>query len=246
MAIYRQVHISFWQDEFVLNLTPEEKFFYLYLMTNSKTTQCGIYELPIKVIEFETGYNNETVIKLLTRFIEYGKIKYCESTKEIMLLNWMKHNSNTSPKVISRVKKELNDVKNADYKDFFYKVCIQYRYPIDTEPQEEPKPKPKEESKDNKDLYVEIINYLNKKTGKKFSPKTKDTQEKINGRLSDGYTLEDFKKVINNKCASWRGKKNNDGTSMEDYLRPSTLFAPSKFESYLNETDKPKGRVADF
>ena len=57
MAVYRQVQTSYWQDAFVLDLTPEEKFFYMYLMTNSKTTQCGIYELPKKVIEMETGYN---------------------------------------------------------------------------------------------------------------------------------------------------------------------------------------------
>ena len=59
--IYRQVYTSFWQDGFVLTLTPEEKYFYLYLITNSKTSLCGIYELPIKIIEFETGYNRETV-----------------------------------------------------------------------------------------------------------------------------------------------------------------------------------------
>ncbi|TKI91171.1 replication protein, partial [Bacillus wiedmannii] len=38
MAVYRPVHVSFWQDSFVLDLTPEEKYFYLYLMTNSKTS----------------------------------------------------------------------------------------------------------------------------------------------------------------------------------------------------------------
>jgi hypothetical protein len=65
VAIYRQVHVDFWQDGFVLDLTPEEKYFFLYLMTNSKTTQSGIYELPKRIIETETGYNRETVEKLL-------------------------------------------------------------------------------------------------------------------------------------------------------------------------------------
>ena len=44
MAVYRHIHIEYWQDGFVLDLTPEEKYFYIYLMTNSKTSQCGIYE----------------------------------------------------------------------------------------------------------------------------------------------------------------------------------------------------------
>ena len=53
-------------------------------MTNSKTSQCGIYELSYRVIELETGYNRETVEKLLNRFVEYGKIKYSKNTKELL------------------------------------------------------------------------------------------------------------------------------------------------------------------
>lgn len=74
MAVYRHIHIDYWQDGFVLDLTPEEKYFYIYLMTNSKTSQCGIYELPKRIIETETGYNRETVGKLLNRFIDYKKL----------------------------------------------------------------------------------------------------------------------------------------------------------------------------
>ena len=51
MAVYRHIHIDYWQDGFVLDLTPEEKYFYIYLMTNSKTSQCGIYELPKRIIK---------------------------------------------------------------------------------------------------------------------------------------------------------------------------------------------------
>lgn len=136
---YRQVQVSFWQDAFVLDLTPEEKYFYIYLMTNSKATQIGIYELPFRVMEMETGYNRETVEKLLNRFIEYGKIDYNEPTKEVILLNWAKHNWNNSPKIISRVEKELEDVKYIPFVEKYLsivdeyksdKVSIQYQYPI--------------------------------------------------------------------------------------------------------------------
>ena len=64
MSVYRYVHTNYWQDDFILSLTPEEKFFYVYLLTNSKTKQCGIYELSKKVMVFETGYNIETINKL--------------------------------------------------------------------------------------------------------------------------------------------------------------------------------------
>lgn len=115
MARYRQVHTSFWQDTFVLDLTPEEKYFYLYLMTNSKTSACGIYELPKKIIEMETGYNLETVTKLLTRFVEYGKIRYSESTKEIFLVNWLRFNEPKSDLTARCVIGELNSVKHRGF-----------------------------------------------------------------------------------------------------------------------------------
>lgn len=116
MAVYRQVHTSFWQDDFVLDLTPEEKYFYLYLMTNSKTRQCGVYQLPKKVVELETGYNRETVEKLLSRFTDYGKIDYCVSTHEIYLKNWLKYNSHKSPKVMNCILKELEEIKSSEFK----------------------------------------------------------------------------------------------------------------------------------
>ena len=143
MAAYRQVFVSFWQDAFVLDLTPEEKYFYVYLMTNGKTSQCGIYELPLRVIEMDTGYNRETVEKLLERFISYGKILYCKETKEIMILNWLKYNLVNSPKVKSCMRKELLEVKNKEFIKKLVEILkeqnitediqwIPYANPIDT------------------------------------------------------------------------------------------------------------------
>jgi hypothetical protein len=129
MAIYRQVQTSFWQDEFVLNLTPEEKYFYLFLLTNSKTKQCGIYQLPAQVIVFETGYNQETVEKLLHRFLDYGKIIYSTKTKEIGIVNWQKYNPAESPKVKACVIKELKEIKD--------RSLIDKIYPMDRVSQEE-------------------------------------------------------------------------------------------------------------
>lgn len=141
MSTHRYLNVSFWQDAFVLDLTPEEKYFYIYLMTNSKTSQIGIYELPSRVIELETGYNRETVEKLLTRFIEYEKIEYNQPTKEIYIRNWAKFNWNNSEKVITRVKADLENVKHqpfaikyVDYVNSLEKnnKVIQYPYSIDS------------------------------------------------------------------------------------------------------------------
>lgn len=78
--------------------------------------------------------------------------------------------------------------------------------------------------------YVEIVNYLNEKTGQRFSSKAKSTKELINGRFQEGRTFEDFKHVIDVKSQQWL-----NNPEMSKYLRPSTLFAPKNFENYVNE-----------
>lgn len=157
MAKYRQVHTTFWDDGFVIDLTPEEKYFYLYLMTNNNTTQCGIYELPYRVIEMHTGYNRDTVVKLLERFKDYGKIEYNEATKEIMLVNWAKYNFINSPKVKKCIEKELQTVKHKDFLKSYLYSLKQLGYGIDTvsidlgEEKEEEEEKEKEQEKEQEE-----------------------------------------------------------------------------------------------
>lgn len=84
--------------------------------------------------------------------------------------------------------------------------------------------------KPQSDIYEEIIKYLNEKTGSHFKPTSKSTQRLINGRLSENYTIEDFKYVIDVKTNEWK-----DNTKMSKYLTPDTLFNASKFEKYRNQ-----------
>lgn len=74
----------------------------------------------------------------------------------------------------------------------------------------------------------EVINYLNKKADKNYR-NSQYARRHINARLNEGYTIEDFNKVVDNKVADWKGNKEFD-----KFLRPQTLFG-NKFESYLNE-----------
>lgn len=87
-----------------------------------------------------------------------------------------------------------------------------------------------------KEFYNEIISYLNEKAGSKYRSNVKATQELINGRVREGYSMEDFKKVIDYCCSEWLHRP-----EMKPYLRPSTLFRPSKFESYLFQAETTKG-----
>ena len=79
--------------------------------------------------------------------------------------------------------------------------------------------------------HIEIIEYLNIKTGSKFKATTKPYIQAIRSRLKEGYTVDDFKTVIDKKCREWKG------TKLEKYLTPKTLFAPSHFDTYLNSNE---------
>ena len=89
----------------------------------------------------------------------------------------------------------------------------------------------KETLPNNELLYIkEIINYLNSATSSNYRYQSKATQRLINARLNDGFTVDDFKAVIDKKTKEWKG------TEMEKYIRPETLFG-TKFESYLNQKE---------
>jgi len=84
------------------------------------------------------------------------------------------------------------------------------------------------EKEEDKKTYIYIVDYLNQKAGTKYKASSKKTQTCIHARLAEGFTIDDFKVVIDKKCADWLGD-----AKMEQYLRPETLFG-TKFESYLN------------
>ena len=91
------------------------------------------------------------------------------------------------------------------------------------------KPKKAKETKADTDA-TEVIDYLNTKTGSSYRATTEANIKPIRARLNDGFTVEDCKKVIDTKSGQWL-----NNPDMVKYLRPATLFSPSKFEGYLNE-----------
>lgn len=133
MAIFRKIHVTFWSDAYVSDLKEKEKLFYLYLLTNERTTQIGCYEITKKQISYDLGYSIDTVSILLNKFQKDGKIRYNERTCEVAIKNWLKYNENTSIKVKVLTDKQLSIIKD--------KTLIQYLYSMDTvsihNPQEE-------------------------------------------------------------------------------------------------------------
>jgi uncharacterized phage protein (TIGR02220 family) len=91
----------------------------------------------------------------------------------------------------------------------------------------------------NNNIYSLVIDKLNTLANKSYKSSSKKTQQLIKARVNEGFTLEDFYKVIENKVCVWK-----DDPKMEQYLRPATLFG-TKFESYLNENIKNKKTVKE-
>ena len=112
MEVFTKVERGYWQDEFILELTPEQKFFYLYLMSNSKVNTLGAYVFPLTMSTVELGYNKETVLKLLDHFAQVGKIIWDETTKEVFLLNWPKRNWNRKTATLRALKKDFDALKS--------------------------------------------------------------------------------------------------------------------------------------
>ena len=247
------------------DFTPEDKYFYLYLFTNPQTNLCGCYQLGWTQTTNQTGYTKESLMRLIDRFVNVHKVlDYSTDTKEILLLNWHKYNWTVSARFLISLRKEIELIKNTKYQkhlmalfntyltnalnnkdvkekelellkkiEFFdlgQKTNIGYAYPMDTTVTVT------DTVTDNiSNSIKEIIDYLNSICNTNYKSKTANTKKHIQARLNEGYTVDDFKTVIDKKAKEWLG------TDMERYLRPDTLFG-TKFEGYLNQKIvKPNG-----
>lgn len=245
------VHTEFWNDPKVIEeMTPEDKYFFLYLLTNPNTTQTGIYQITKKQMAFDMGYSMETINSLLDRFLNHHEIiTYNEETREIAIKNWGKYNLKRGGKpMIDCVVKELENVKdkgligyvgqnvsNENIKEIYdtYHDTCNDTYNDTSTIRGQYKEEDKEEYKEEDNKYiVEIVNYLNRITGKKYRTSTRKTRSLIKARMNEGFTVDDFKKVIDIKHNEW-----SLNPKMSKYLRPETLFG-TKFESYLNQETK--------
>lgn len=121
--INRVVSTSFWEDETIVNdFSPEDKYFYLYLITNPHTSQLGIYKLVPKTAAFELGYSKEAVMVLLERFeSKYGMIRYNKETCEVAIKNYLRHSVVKGGKpVMDCLLKEEDRVEDKTLLEYIY------------------------------------------------------------------------------------------------------------------------------
>lgn len=169
--------------------------------------------------------NIEIVKQAIEIFLKMGMIEIVDDA--YMISNWMKYQNNSE---LERIR-EASRIRQQRYRD---------------------KQKEKRNVTDNVtnnvtnneicsicnmsyvDVYKEIIDYLNEKTNSNYRYTTKKNQTLIHARCEEGFTIDDFKSVIDKKVEEW------GGTEWEKYLRPETLFG-TKFEGYLNQRTRDDG-----
>lgn len=140
MARYRNVSTSFWEDNKIVDdFTPEDKYIYLYCMTNPHTNLCGCYEISLKQIAYETGYNTDSVERLLKRLDRtHEVIRYSAPTKELLIINWDKYNWSRSEKLDKPLLAEISAIKCSDFRRFLAEkynrretVTVPYDYRVE-------------------------------------------------------------------------------------------------------------------
>jgi uncharacterized phage protein (TIGR02220 family) len=239
MNKHRLVSTCFWDDGYIMKLDPSEKLLFMYLLTNPLTNICGVYQIELRRIAFDTGFDQEVVSTILKRFARDEKCVYLGGW--LAMRNWLKH-QNPSPKVVKGIEKQLESVPEP------LKRYVR-GYGIDTASHLNPNPNPnlnlnppkKEGDVESSPRRLatpqnveKVIDYLNLKTGRKFSSKTKATMRIIYARINEGHHFADFQRVIDAKVKQWWSDP-----KMADYLRPETLFG-TKFDSYLATCDPLK------
>lgn len=231
------------------NLSPSD----IYLITQILRRQSEIEKFTVA--------NLKTVLQLSENTIRYGMLKLTEcgylsrgaakgtwvlntngvDISEPQNLNIIASKSDAQCLKICGEENEEERSKEEDKEYNIYNNLLDNSSEKVTENEKEKeiqkKEKPEEEPERFTEEYREIIDYLNEKTGKKYSAKSRVNQGHMSARLKEGFTVDDFKKVIDIKWFQW-----HDDPKMAKFLRPETLFG-TKFDRYLNE-DKAVMKVS--
>ena len=203
MAKQRYINTRFWQDNYISNLDPSEKLLFLYCLTCPSTNISGAYEIPLKIIAADTGYDQDMIKKIFARFEKDNKIIYKDGW--LFIVNFIKHQSSKSTKVQIGIKENLKDapdwIKN--------RVSIPYPYPIIYS---------NSNSNSNSD-FIESDEYVNiieksepEKKKEKFTPPTKEEADAY--CKQENLNVDTFKFIKYYEASDWKIK---GGTKMKNW-----------------------------
>ena len=211
-------------DEKYKNLSNNAKLMYMLLFGRLELSiKNGWHDKEGNVFQY---YTNEQLMVDLNSS-EKTIIKFKKELKDVGLLEEVRQGNNLPNRIyISAVDGAVNstvsELENLQYGTV--KNTVSELEKLQTNKTENNKT----DKSNNIDIVSEVILYLNQVAGTRFTAGSQATQKHINARLKEGYTLEDFKQVINTKTSEWQG------TEFAKFLRPVTLFG-TKFENYINQ-----------
>ncbi len=110
MSKNRYINTKFWDDSYIVKLDPIAKLLFLYCLTNPLTNICGIYEITIKRISFDTEIDEKIIMEILEKFEKAGKMKYHKGW--LAIRNFIKHqkkSDNPKDKINIGIEKTINE-----------------------------------------------------------------------------------------------------------------------------------------
>jgi hypothetical protein len=121
MARYRAIHQQIWRDEDFLDYPVEQKLLFIYLCTNSATTESGIYKINFKIVSVETGIVLSRFPDVLTNL---KNVSYDPTTKSVFIRRFRIYNAGGNPE---KIRKSIeNDVKTNPSRILWNEFIRQY------------------------------------------------------------------------------------------------------------------------
>lgn len=126
----RMIDTNLWKDPKVTdNFTPEDKYFWVYLLTCDYGNLSGVFEISLKQISRDMGYSEESVRNLIYRFTEIHKmIAYNYETQEAFIFNWYKYNWTKSPLFEKSLLKHTSKIKCVEFKEIVEKMYEEFKF----------------------------------------------------------------------------------------------------------------------
>lgn len=249
---------EFWINECwrkIKRLSLEAKLIAPYLLSNPHSNMIGVYYLPIPFVAHETGLGHEAALQGLQ---ELCGIDFCtyDQTHEYIWVHNMAFDQlgtqlNERDNRIIAIHKICRELPDLSFLDAFYdKYSVAFfidtpSKPLASKEKEKKKEKEKEiilsdkphpKNPDNKKSQtelqsqaLEVLHFLNEKAGKVYRASDINLNL-IMARLKSGASVMDCRQIIAKKNREWKSD-----VKMCGYLRPATLFNPTKFEQYLGE-----------
>ena len=221
MAKQRYINTRFWQDNYISNLDPSEKLLFLYCLTSPSTNISGAYEIPLKIIAADTGFDKDMILKIFARFEKDNKIIYKDGW--LFIVNFIKHQSSKSVSVQIGINENLKDAPQW-IKDRVWGGCGEGVIYSNLN----------SNLNSNSNLNDEPDNSTDEKSEKpikeKFIPPTE--KEIIDHCLKENLNVDAFKFIKHYEAADWKIK---GGTKMKNWKQALVRWHVPTHEEQLRQ-----------